>query len=74
MLNPNKEKFDAEIFDEGIKQAAKNTDKDLKFLFIYAGSYYRWHHRRPIIKKMFVPKMRKHGIRQAVLTLGRVLN
>ena len=71
---PIKEKFDAEIFDEGIKQAAENTEKDLKILFIYAGSYYRWYHRRPIIKKMFVPKMRRHGIRQAVLTLGGVLN
>ena len=73
-MNPNKEEFDSEIFDEGIKQAAKKTDKDLKILFIYAGSYYRWYYRQRIIKKMFVPKMRQHGIRQAVLTLGRVLN
>merc|ERR1712131_360335 len=30
-----KEKFDSEIFDEGIKQAAVNFEKDLKILFIY---------------------------------------
>ena len=68
-MNPSKEEFDSEIFDEGIKQAAENTDKDLKILFIYAGSYYRWHHRRPKIKKIFVSEMHRHGIRQAVLTL-----
>ena len=67
-----KETFDSQIFDEGIKRAAVNSAKDLKILFVYAGSYYRWHNRQPIIKKMFKPKMRRHGIRQAVLTLGRV--
>ena len=69
---PNEEKFDSQIFDEGIKQASENTPKDLKILFIYAGSYYRWYHRQRKIKNMFVPKMRQHGIRQAVLTLGEV--
>lgn len=71
VVQSTKEKFDSKILDEGIKQAADNYEKGLKTLFIYAGSYYRWFHRQPIIKKMFVPKMRKHGIRQAVLTLGR---
>ena len=73
-MNPNIEEYDSKIFDEGINKAAENTDKDLKILFIYAGSYYRWYHRQPKIKKMFVPKMRQHGIRQAILTLGRVPN
>ena len=65
-----KEKFDAKIFDEGIKQAAENNEKGYKIIFLYAGSYYRWCHRRPIITKLFVAKMRAHKIHRAVLTLG----
>ena len=69
-----KEKFDSKIFDVGIKQAATNKDKKHKTFFLYAASYYRWRHRRPMITKLFMAKMQVHKIHRAVLTLGQVSN
>ena len=59
-----------EQFDLGIKKAAEYQADDLKTHFIVAGEYYDWH--RYTMKPMILAKMKKYGIKEAMVTIIRM--
>ena len=68
-FNPQKETFDAEQFDLGIKKAAECQANDLKTHFIIAGDYYFYPEHEEKMKSMILNKMKKYGIKDAKVTI-----
>ena len=57
-----------EQFDLGIKKAAEYQADDLKTHFIVAGDYY-WLLHLDTMKSMILAKMKKYGIKEAMVTI-----
>ena len=57
-----------EQFDLGIKKAAEYQADDLKTHFIVAGQYY-WDLHFETMKSMILAKMKKYGIKEAMVTM-----
>ena len=53
----------------GIKKAAEYQADDLKTHFIYAGEYYDWRKHTDKMKSMILKKMKKYGIKEAMVTI-----
>ena len=58
-----------EQFDLGIKKAAEYQADDLKTHFIVAGEYYSWLPHTDTMKSMILKKMKKYGIKEAMVTI-----
>ena len=61
-----------EQFDLGIKKAAEYQADDLKTHFIVAGEYYYWSRHEDTMKSMILAKMKKYGIKEAMVTIIRM--
>ena len=61
-----------EQFDLGIKKAAEYQADDLKTHFIVAGEYYWYSRHRDTMKSMILKKMKKYGIKEAMVTIIRM--
>ena len=65
-----KEKFDSDVFDAGLKFISEIEHDDMKLLMVYVGDYYMYYGYRfeATLTQMLLKKMEKYKISTAVLT------